>query len=393
MTGALDGVTVVDFTQFMAGPLATQLLSDLGAEVVKVERPEGGDMARQGSASPFTVHGERVAFMAVNRNKRSVVLDLKDEQDLARARDLCRRADVVVENFRPGVMDRLGLGYDEVAATNPRLVYCSITGYGNEGPWAAAPGQDLLVQAVTGIAAMNGRRGDPPIPVAPPVVDAATGHVAALAIVSGLYERERSGQGQRVSTSLAATAMALQSQEATLYLNSAIAPERSEAGVANPYFVAPYGIYATADGHLALAHTSLPKFGELLDRPDLGAFTDPAAIYRDRDRIVGIIAEIMAERTTAAWLELLAPAGFWVAPAQTAKEFLDDPPPGIVWEMPLGGGEVFKAIAAPISLSRTPTRASSPPPALGADTDAVLGRSTGLPDSPTPSTPEVNDAR
>lgn len=372
MTGPLDGIKVIDFTQFMAGPMATQLLSDLGADVIKVERPVVGDMARQGSASPFLVHGQRVAFMALNRNKRSITLDLKDAGDLEIVRTLCKQADVVIENFRPGVMDRLGVGYENLRDTNPRLVYCSITGYGTDGPRSSVPGQDLLVQSITGLTMLTGRRGDPPTPVGPPVVDASTGHLAALAIVTGLYERERSGQGQQVSTSLAATSVSLQSQEATLYLNSGIVPTRSKAGVANPYFVAPYGIYATSDGYISLAHTSLPRLGEFINKPELSRHVDPKEIYESRDEIYELLAEVFVTRTTLNWLDILEPAGFWVAPVQSYDKFLAEEAGDLICEIPTLDGGVFKSISTPIRFGRTPTRQHSLPPELGAHTEEVL---------------------
>ncbi len=352
--------------------MATQLLSDLGADVIKVERPVVGDMARQGSASPFLVHGQRVAFMALNRNKRSVTLDLKDAGDVAIAQALCTQADVVVENFRPGVMDRLGLGYDTLCDHNPRLIYCSITGYGNDGPRSSDPGQDLLVQSITGLTMLQGRLGDPPIPVGPPVVDASTGHLAALAIVTGLYERERSGQGQRVSASLAATSVSLQSQEATLFLNSGIVPTRSKAGVANPYFVAPYGVYPTSDGFISLAHTSLPRLGELIDKPELSRHVDPVEIYESRDEIYELLADIFVTRTSSSWLSLLEPAGFWVAPVQSYDKFLAEEAGDLICEIPTLDGGVFKSISTPIRFERTPAQQYSLPPELGAHTEEVL---------------------
>lgn len=371
MTGPLDGIKVIDFTQFMAGPLATQLLSDLGADVVKVERPGVGDLSRQGSASPFLVHGQRVAFMALNRNKRSVALDLKKDDDLDVVRELCARADVVIENFRPGVMDRLGLGYESLRAAHPRLIYCSITGYGAEGPRSQVPGQDLLVQSITGLAMLSGRRGDPPVPIGPPVVDAGTGHLAALAIVTALYEREHSGLGQQVSASLVATSISLQSQEATLFLNSGIVPVRSRAGVSNPYFVAPYGVYATSDGYIALAHTSLPRLGQFIDKPELARHVDPVAVYESRDEIYELLASVFATESSSHWLEILEPAGFWVAPVQSYAKFLAEEAEDLICETPLPDGGVFRSIASPIRFGRSSREGHSLPPELGAHTEQV----------------------
>jgi crotonobetainyl-CoA:carnitine CoA-transferase CaiB-like acyl-CoA transferase len=370
--GPFAGVKIIDFTQFMAGPMATQLLADLGCEVIKVERPGVGDAARQGSASPFTIEGERNAFVALNRNKRSMTIDLKHPDGREIAQRLCETADVVIENFRPGVMDRLGLSYTALSELNPRLVYCSITGYGDDGPRAGAPGQDLLVQCVTGLAMMNGRRGDPPTPVGPPVIDAGTGHLAALAISAALYERERSGQGQRVGVSLTGTSLSLQSQEATLYLNTGTQPERSKAGVANPYFVAPYGVYETADGHLALAHTSLPRLSQVLAEPGLARYEKPIEVYEARDEIYSLLAARLKSSTTADWLALLEPAGFWVAPVLDYARFFDQFGDAFVCEMPGENGGVVRSIASPVRLERTPPEVRTAPPRLGAHTTQVL---------------------
>jgi crotonobetainyl-CoA:carnitine CoA-transferase CaiB-like acyl-CoA transferase len=370
--GPFEGVRIIDFTQFMAGPLATQLLADLGCEVIKVERSGTGDAAREGSASPFTIEGERNAFVALNRNKRSITLDLKHPEGRAIAERLCECADVVIENFRPGVMARLGLDYEQLSQRNPQLVYCAITGYGDGGPRAHAPGQDLLVQCVTGLALMNGRRDDPPTPVGPPIIDAGTGHLAALAISAALYDRERSGCGQRVSVSLTATSLSLQSQEATLYLNTGTQPQRSEAGVANPFFVAPYGVYRTADGHVALAHTSLPKLAATIGEPELAQYDEPVALYRARDEVYRLLARTLAKRTSEEWLGLLEPAGFWIAPVMDYQQFFDEFGDEFVCEMPAEGGGVLRSIAAPVRLERTPAEARTPPPRLGAHTAQVL---------------------
>lgn len=372
MTAPLDGVRIVDFTQYMAGPLATQLLADMGCEVIKVERAGTGDAARQGSASPFTIGGERNAYVALNRNKRSITLDLKHSDGRAVAERLCGTADVVIESFRPGVMARLALDYDHLQAGNPRLVYCSISGYGQAGPRAHTPGQDLLVQSLTGLAMMNGRRDDPPMPVGPPIIDAGTGHLAALAITAALYEREHSGIGQQVSVSLAATSMSLQSQEATLYLNTGIVPERSGEGVANPYFVAPYGIYCTADGHVALAHTSLTRLSELVDEPRLAGYENARAVYEARDEIYRVLAAMFRGHTTAEWLALLEPAGFWIAPVMDYEQFFREIGEEFICEIPANGAGTLRAIAPPVRLTRTPAEARTPPPQLGEHSDQIL---------------------
>jgi crotonobetainyl-CoA:carnitine CoA-transferase CaiB-like acyl-CoA transferase len=269
-------------------------------------------------------------------------------------------------------MERLGLGYDMLAESNPGLVYCSISGYGEEGPRTNLPGQDLLVQCITGLAMMNGRRDDPPTPVGPPVIDAGTGHLAALAVCAALFERERSGCGQRVTASLTATSLSLQSQEATLYLNTGVQPERSAAGVANPFFVAPYGVYQTADGFVAFAHTSLPDLAAAVGEPRLAGFDSPAAIFEARDEIYQLLASCLRKQSTQAWLELLEPAGFWIAPVLGYETFFEEFGEEFVWDAPVENEAIVRGVAAPVGFGRTPATARTGPPKLGAHTEEVL---------------------
>jgi crotonobetainyl-CoA:carnitine CoA-transferase CaiB-like acyl-CoA transferase len=204
------------------------------------------------------------------------------------------------------------------------------------------------------------------------VIDAGTGHLAALAISAALYERERSGKGQRVGVSLTGTSLSLQSQEATLYLNTGTQPERSKAGVANPYFVAPYGVYETADGHLALAHTSLPRLSEMLGEPGLARYGKPIEVYEARDEIYNLLAARLKSVSTADWLALLEPAGFWVAPVLGYEQFFDQFGDAFVCEMPGDNGGVVRSVASPVRLERTPAEVRTAPPRLGAHTAQVL---------------------
>lgn len=369
--GALDGLRVVDFTQFMAGPLATQLLADMGAEVIKVERPEGGDASRHGSASPFTVNGQRNAFVAMNRNKRSITIDLKHSDAVEIVGRLVDTADVLVENFRPGVMERLGFGPAEMRRRAPRLVYCRITGYGSNQAYAGLPGQDLLVQCITGLALLNGRDADPPVPIGPSVVDAAAGQLAALAILSALYERDRSGQGQTVGVSLVGAALWLQCQDVNLYLNSGIEPRRSDSGIASPNFGAPYGVYRALDGYLALAHTSLPRLAEVLNAPELDICSTPLEEFESRDDIYQRLQSRLSQRTVADWLALLRPAGFWVAPVQGYSQFFSEFENEVVCTVPHEGGHPLRMLMPAITMERTPPAAVVGPPELGADTAQV----------------------
>jgi crotonobetainyl-CoA:carnitine CoA-transferase CaiB-like acyl-CoA transferase len=378
MTGpamALEGVRVLDFTQMMMGPWATQFLGDMGADVVKVERPGAGEWERGLRAMGELLGGQSPFFLAMNRNKRSLTLNLKHPRAREVVLRLARTADLVTENFRPGVMDRLGIGYDDLRQVNPSLVYVAGTGYGPDGPYADRPGQDLLVQSVSGLAAYGGRRDDPPTPAGSSLVDASTALLLAFSAMVGLFHRERTGQGQRIDVSLLSTAVALQCQELAAFLNSERRFERSQAGIGGAWLSAPFGIYRTADGHLALAMGSLAVLGELLDLPELAAYDTPERAWADRDHVYRLLAARLPERPTADWLALLASRDVWCAPVQTFDQLVDDPQ--VTHNQLLttvdypGLGEV-RVVGVPARFSGTPGTIRLGPPAVGQHTDEVL---------------------
>jgi crotonobetainyl-CoA:carnitine CoA-transferase CaiB-like acyl-CoA transferase len=378
MTGpamALEGVRVLDFTQMMMGPWATQFLGDMGADVVKVERPGAGEWERGLRAMGELLGGQSPFFLAMNRNKRSLTLNLKHPRAREVVLRLARTADLVTENFRPGVMDRLGIGYDDLRQVNPSLVYVAGTGYGPDGPYADRPGQDLLVQSVSGLAAHGGRRDDPPTPAGSSIVDASTALLLAFSAMVGLFHRERTGQGQRIDVSLLSTAVALQCQELAAFLNSERRFERSQAGIGGAWLSAPFGIYRTADGHLALAMGSLAVLGELLDLPELAAYDTPERAWADRDHVYRLLAARLPERPTADWLARLATRDVWCAPVQTFDRLVDDPQVAhnqllTTVDYP-GLGEV-RVVGVPARFSGTPGTIRLGPPAVGQHTDEVL---------------------
>lgn len=311
----LDGLIVLDLAQFLAGPMAAMRLGDLGARVLKVERSGTGELGRSLFLAGQRLAGESGLFQTVNRGKESVASDFRDSADIAYVRELITHADVVIEAFRPGVLDRVGLGWEQARALNPRLIYASVTGYGAGGPWSGLPGQDLLVQARSGLLWLNGRDVDPPTPVGLSLVDIYTGSLLTQGILAALVRRGVTGTGARVETSLLEAATDLQLEHLTVFLNrdpeSAPAqPDRGSVATAHPYLEAPYGVYATADHWLAIAMTPLARLGELLELPDLA--TDVHA-YRDRDEVKTRIAQRLRTRTRAEWLALLQPADIWCA--------------------------------------------------------------------------------
>jgi len=310
----LEGILVLDFSQFLAGPLAALRLADLGARVIKIERPDGGDLCRRLYISNLELDGDSTLFHSINRNKESFAADLKSEADRARVRKLITRADVLITNFRPGVMQRLELDYDRVRQLNPRLVYASITGYGEEGPWSDKPGQDLLAQALSGLMWLSGDGDGPPVPMGLAVADMFAGHFLVQGILACLVRRARTNTGGLVQTSLLEALLDFQFEVLTTHLNDGgQRPRRAARGNAHAYLGAPYGVFQTADSYLAMAMNPLPKLAELLELPDLIA-VDRSATFEKRDQINARIAERLLQQPTEHWLALLEPHGIWCAP-------------------------------------------------------------------------------
>ncbi|HEX2597549.1 MAG TPA: CaiB/BaiF CoA-transferase family protein, partial [Terriglobales bacterium] len=299
----LEGVLVIDFSQFLSGSLATLRLADLGARVIKIERPGTGDLGRSLYLSDTDVHGENTLFHAINRNKESFAADLKDRQHLGQLRRLIARADVMVQNFRPGVMERLGFGFDAVYKINPRIVYAEVSGYGNAEAWRERPGQDLLAQARSGIMWLSGNEGDPPTPMALAIADMLAGHNLCEGILACLVRRGVSNRGGYVETSLIEALLDFQFEVLTTHMNDGHRPPRRAAfRNAHAYLAAPYGVYDTSNGYMALAMTHLPTLGSLLDLPELKAIRDSAEGFRRRDEIKKMIAARLKEQTTEHWL-------------------------------------------------------------------------------------------
>src|SRR5439155_5213619 len=297
----------------------------------------------------------------------------------ARAQDAVKRlaatADLLVENFRPGVMDRLGLGYDDLRAVNPSIVYVEGTGFGPDGPYVDRPGQDLLIQSMTGLAAYGGRRGDPPTPSGSSIVDASTALLLAYSAMVGLFHRERTGRGQRIDVSLFNTAIALQCQELAAFLNMERRWDRSEAGIGGAWLSAPFGIYATADGHLALAMGSLAILADLLGVQDLAEYDTPERAWTDRDDAYRMVAARLRERPTKEWLDLLGARDVWCAPVQSFEEVVNDPQVEhnelLATVQYPGAGDV-RVVGIPVRFSDTPGTIRLGPPTVGQHTDEVL---------------------
>jgi len=310
----LSGLVVVDMSQFLSGPYCSLRLMDLGARVIKIERPDGGDLSR-GLYLSDSESGDSTIFHAINRSKESLALDLKNPADMAALRKLIARADVLIQNFRPGVIERLGLHFEAAREINPRLVYCSISGYGEEGPWVARPGQDLLAQSRSGVMWLNGDEGEGPVPFGLAIGDMLAGAAAAQGILAALVRRGVTGKGSHVQTSLLEALVDLQVEVLTVHMNSGgKLPKRSDFRSAHAYLAAPYGVYAAADGYLAIAMTPIAKLADLLHMEELSPYrADPKSWFTARDAIKRLIAAKIATRPVDHWLSILEPADIWCA--------------------------------------------------------------------------------
>jgi crotonobetainyl-CoA:carnitine CoA-transferase CaiB-like acyl-CoA transferase len=372
MAQALEDLTIIDFSRVLAGPLATMVLADLGATVIKVERPGLGDDTRAWGP-PFDEHGDATYFQAVNRNKASEAIDLTTPEGAARARALVAGADVVVENFRPGVMDRLGLDWPTLAAADPKLVYCSITGFG-AGAGAALPGYDLLVQALGGLMAITGEADGEPQKVGVALVDVVTGLFAAVGVLTAVRHRDRTGEGQRVEVNLLSSLLAALVNQGSAYtLAGAVA---GRMGNAHPS-IAPYELFPTANGELVLAVGNDKQFAALCETvgaPQLAGderFATNGARVAHRAALRDMLVARLAARDAAAWVTALSPAGVPagqvndVAGAFALADTLGlDPIVGL----PRPDGTVARLTRNPITLSATPATYRSAPPPLESPT-------------------------
>lgn len=379
--GPLAGIRVLDLTLAMAGPLATQRLGDMGAEVIKVESRTRPDMTRGAVMADTLLAGETIPYLTLNRNKRSLGLDLKQPAARAVLNRLVPSCDVVIQNMRPPAARRLGIDYAAFRALREDIVYVSISGYGEEGPMVERPGQDLLVQSFSGLTWLAGTRDGLPHPAPVYMIDVMTSHLATEAVLAGLLQRDRKGIGCEVKVSLLGAALEVQIQELSTYLTAGRLVPRGTAPYASTYQDPPYGIYPTADGHIAIAQSSLETIARVLDLPELAelaaarpAREDHAAIDAWRDRVWPVVAAGLRHRTTEAAVEALHAAGVWCGPVLDYPAIVNHPQfegHFAVMQHPTAGP--VRTVAPQIRFSTDPNPPLRPAPALGADTDAILG--------------------
>lgn len=370
----LAGVRIVGFTQFLLGPAAVQYLSDLGAEVYKIE-PLDGAFERRWTGSRLRIGELSGIFGQANRNVRSVAVDLKDERGRDAVKRLLRTADVLVENYRPGVMDRLGLGPDEVRALNPGIVYASASGFDPDGPYRDLPGQDLLIQAASGLMSLTGRAGGPPVPTGTPIVDQHSATLLAMGILAALVRRNTTGEGAHVHISMLRAALDLQTEPLTHVLNGQ-GLSRPDSGIGSAFHDAPYGVYRTAEGYLALSIAPLERLRAALR--DLGH--DPGPLPQDasfsaRDEIWERLSKILVHRSAREWETELRERDIWCARVNATEEVFAsgaiDPESATV-SFDLSGGAQARFLAHPLRFDGIVPQIASAPPSLGEHTITAL---------------------
>ena len=382
---ALEGIRVLDLSRVLAGPFCTQMLSDLGAEVWKIEALQGD--ATRGWGPPFK-DGESAYFLSANRGKKSLAMNLKDPRGADLVRRLAEQADVLVENFRPGDLARYGLDWSRLQAANPRLVYASITGFGHNGPRSDEAGYDVVLEALTGIMSVTGGSDGPPTKVGVAWIDVLTGLTATVGILAALHERERSGQGQHIDLGLFDVGLMAMVNQAQRHLMTGEVPMRM--GNAHPQIV-PYQCFAASDGWLMLAVGTDAQFRRLckaLALPELGAdkrFRDNAGRVRNREDLIPRLEQVFVQRPVGHWSQLLKSSNVPAAPVQDLAQALGDPQAttrGMRWEVTHSRlGPVPLLGNALQHMSRTPARPAGPPPGLGEHTLAVLTRVLKLSDA------------
>jgi crotonobetainyl-CoA:carnitine CoA-transferase CaiB-like acyl-CoA transferase len=382
MSGPLSGVRVLDLSRVLAGPFCTMILGDLGAEVIKVERPEGGDDTREWGP-PFAA-GESAYYLSVNRNKKSVLADLKSGKGRGVVTALAAKSDVVIENFRVGVAERMGLGYAQLSAADPGLVYCSITGYGRTGPYRDLPGYDFIIQAMSGLMSITGEREGEPMKLGVATVDLTTGLYAAVAILAALRRKEATGEGQHIDVSLMDSALSWLANVGENYLVSGEVSGRFGNAHAS---IVPYQVFRASDGFLAVGvgnDKQFRRFCEIAGVPELASderfATNPARV-RNRGALVPMLEEIFGRRETRYWIERLWKEGIPAGPINAVDKALDDPHAAareMVVTMAHPGAGSVRLIGSPMKFSGTPVEYRRPPPLLGEHTEGVLRELLGM---------------
>ncbi|MEE2884099.1 MAG: CoA transferase [Chloroflexota bacterium] len=373
----LEDITVLDFTQIMAGPFCTMLLADMGADVIKIEKPSGDDI--RGIGPPF-INGESAAFLQINRNKRSIVMDLKHTDSYDVISRMISKADIIVQNFRPGVMENLNLDYDSVRKFNQSIIYCSISGFGTTGPYKKRPGFDLVTQGMSGIMSLTGEPGGDPTKTGVPITDLNAGFYAAYGILNAYIQRLKTGKGQLVDTSLLEGGLAYTFWESAIFFATGISP--SPAGSAHR-LTAPYQSFSTIDGHINIGAATQANWIRLcgaIDRPDLlndKKFDTNTDRMEHLEELQANLNQTFRSKTTTEWLNILELAGVPCGPVYNIEQAYNDPQVlsrnmVVEIEHPIAG--LIKNIGIPVKLHDTPGSIRRPAPTLGQHTDEILAQ-------------------
>ncbi|WMI66252.1 CaiB/BaiF CoA-transferase family protein [Aestuariibaculum sp. YM273] len=375
----LEDYLIIDFSQFLSGPSASLRLADMGARVIKVEKPVTGDICRSMYTSDLIMNGESSIFHTINRNKESFAADLKHPEDLNHIKTLITKADVVMHNFRPGVMERIGLSYDDVKVLNPNVVYAEISGYGLHPELVGNPGQDLLLQSLTALTWLTGNADDGPVPMGLSIVDMLAGAHLAQGILAALYKKAIQNTGALVQVSMLESAIDFQFETITTYFNDGgELPERTKSNNAHAYLGAPYGIYKTKNGYLALAMGSIPVLAELLSCEALLQF--PENKFSLRDEIKTVLANHLETQDTSYWLNILEPADIWCAGVLNYQELFEEDGFKVldfVQKVTMGDGYSYDTTRCPIKIDGELLKSDKGSPKLGEHTDKILNEFIG----------------
>ena len=369
----LHGLTVLEFSQYLSGPSAGLRLADLGARVIKIERPGTGDACRQLSIKNLWSDGNSLLFHTINRNKESFTADLKNPEDLFLIKKLIEEADVMTHNFRPGVMDKVGLNYAAVKQLNPRIIYAEITGYGKQGPWKKRPGQDLLLQSMSGLVYTSGNASDDPVPFGIAIADIICGAHLVQGILAALIRRHKKGVGALIEVSLLESLLDFQFELLTTYYTSGVLPERSGINNGHPLLSAPYGIYETLDGFLAIAMVNLHALAAAIDCDALKSFSQESAFSR-RNEIKSLVSIHLAKARSSCWLSKLHAAGIWSMEVLNWRQMKDHPAYKVLkmeQTIVTAEGKELITTRCPIRINGEVLFSSTPAPELGEHNDKI----------------------
>jgi crotonobetainyl-CoA:carnitine CoA-transferase CaiB-like acyl-CoA transferase len=371
----LKGITVLEFSQYLSGPSAGLRMADLGARVIKIERPKGGDACRQlAIKNLWADDGSSLLFHTINRNKESFAADLKNQDDVELIKKMIREADVVTHNFRPGVMDKVGLDYDSVKAINERIIYAEVTGYGKGGPWKKRPGQDLLLQSMSGLVYTSGNENDNPIPFGIAIADIICGAHLVQGILAALIRRQKKGVGALIELSLMESLLDFQFELLTTYYASKQLPKRSAENNAHPLLSAPYGIYSTTDGFIAIAMVSIHRLALALGSESLAAFAQEDT-FSCRDEIKNILSKHMATGSSACWIKKLHDQDIWAMEVLDWNKIKEHPAYKVLQmeqTITTGNGKEIITTRCPIRINGERLFSQIPAPELGADNKKII---------------------